>query len=166
MLQISFSNPTFNIQPTVSMQTATINRKILVVEDNPAQIRLIQEALKQSSAPHEITAVNDGVEAMAYLRQEEPYSGVWRPDIILLDLNLPRKNGREVLAELKTDPQLKRIPVLVMTTSRHAEDIAISYDMHANCYINKSRNLKHLLTIVRRIEEFWLDTVTLPEIDS
>ena len=162
MLQISFFNLTFNIQPTVNMQIATTNRKILVVEDNPAQIRLIEEALKQSSTSHEMTAVNDGVEAMAYLRQQEPYTGVGRPDIILLDLNLPKKNGREVLAELKMDPQLKRIPVLVVTTSRNAEDIASSYDLHANCYINKSRDLRQLFTIIRRIEEFWLDTVTLP----
>lgn len=144
------------------MKTGTTNRKILVVEDNIAHVRLIEEALKQSPVSHELSRVKNGVEAIDYLRQEKEFAGVPRPDIILLDLNLPKKDGREVLAEIKNDPNLKRIPVLVLTTSKHADDIRIIYDLHANCYINKSGNLQQLLKIVRRIEEFWLETAVLP----
>lgn len=144
------------------MKTATIHRKVLVVEDNIAHVRLIEEALKQSPVTHQISRVKNGVDAIAYLRQEEEFTSAERPDIILLDLNLPKKDGREVLAEIKTDPNLKRIPVLVLTTSKHADDIRTIYDLHANCYINKSGNLQQLLTIVRRIEEFWLETAVLP----
>ena len=135
---------------------------ILIVEDNIAHVRLIKEALKQSKMSHQMIAVRNGVEAMSYLRQQNDYASVTLPDIILLDLNLPRKDGREVLAEVKTDPNLKRIPVLVLTTSKNEEDIRISYDLHANCYINKSGNLNQLFRIIHRIEEFWLDIVTLP----
>lgn len=138
-------------------------RQILVVEDNIAHVRLIEEALKQASPmTHQLTRVKNGVEAIAYLRQEDEFANAERPDLILLDLNLPKKDGREVLAEIKADPNLKRIPVLVLTTSKHADDIRTTYDLHANCYINKSGNLQHLLTIVRRIEEFWLETAVLP----
>ncbi len=138
------------------------SKMIFLVEDNKADIRLIQEALKDSSIFHEVMNVRNGVEAMAFLRQEGEYKNAPRPDLILLDLNLPRKDGREVLAEIKTDPSLKRIPVVVLTTSQNQEDISHSYDLHVNCYITKSRNLSQLFTIVRGIEEFWLKTVTLP----
>ncbi|MFW6358065.1 MAG: response regulator [Chroococcales cyanobacterium] len=136
--------------------------QLLLVEDNIAHVRLFQEALKDSKIFHEVAVVKNGVDAIAYLRQEDPYTSVSIPDLILLDLNLPKKDGREVLAELKADPKLKRIPVLVLTTSTNQEDIRNSYDLHANCYITKSRNLEQLLRTIRRIEEFWLDTVTLP----
>lgn len=138
------------------------SKMIFLVEDNKADIRLIQEALKDSQLPHEVVTVRNGVDAMAFLRQEGEYVDAPRPDLILLDLNLPRKDGREVLAEIKADPSLKRIPVVVLTTSHNEEDIHHSYNLHVNCYITKSRNLSQLFTIVRGIEEFWLKTVTLP----
>ena len=135
---------------------------IFLVEDNKADIRLIEEALKSSALIHNMVTARNGVDAMAYLRQEGEYIDVPRPDLIVLDLNLPKKDGREVLAEIKADPILKRIPVIVLTTSRNEEDIFQSYELHANCYITKSRNLNQLFQVVRRIEEFWLSTVTLP----
>lgn len=138
------------------------SKTIFLVEDNKADIRLIQEALKESLLTHEVVTVRNGVDAMAFLRQEGEYADAPRPDLILLDLNLPRKDGREVLEEIKTDPDLKRIPVVVLTTSHNEDDIHHSYDLHVNCYITKSRNLSQLFTIVRGIEEFWLKTVTLP----
>ncbi|MEP0869863.1 response regulator [Trichocoleus desertorum AS-A10] len=137
-------------------------KTIFLVEDNRADIRLIEEALKNSNVPHQVVAVRNGMDAMAFLRQEGEYVDAPRPDLILLDLNLPRKDGREVLAEIKADPNLKRIPVVVLTTSRNEEDISQSYDLHVNCYITKSRNLSQLFQIVKGIEEFWLGTVTLP----
>ncbi|TVQ43715.1 MAG: response regulator [Gloeocapsa sp. DLM2.Bin57] len=146
----------------MSLEEGEKLKLIFLVEDNKADVRLIEEALKNSVVPHEIVAVKNGVEAMAYLRQEGEYADARRPDIILLDLNLPRKDGREVLAEIKADPQLKRIPVVVLTTSKNEDDIFHSYDLHVNCYITKSRNLSQLFEIVKGIEEFWLKTVTLP----
>lgn len=135
---------------------------IFLVEDNKADVRLIQEALKHSSIPLQVVAVRNGMDAMAYLRQEGEFAEALRPDLILLDLNLPRKDGREVLAEIKADPKLKRIPVVILTTSKNEEDISQSYELHVNCYITKSRNLNELFKIVKGIEEFWLATVTLP----
>ncbi len=135
---------------------------IFLVEDNKADIRLIKEALKNSSIFYELVTVRNGVDAMAYLRQEGEYTDALLPDLIVLDLNLPKKDGREVLEEIKTDSQLKRIPVIVLTTSSNEDDIHQSYDLNANCYITKSRNLSQLFAIVKRIEEFWLATVTLP----
>ncbi|MEM7759212.1 MAG: response regulator [Cyanobacteria bacterium P01_A01_bin.40] len=137
-------------------------KTILLVEDNKADVRLVQEALKNSSLTYEMATVRDGVDAMAYLHQSGEYTAASRPDLIILDLNLPKKDGREVLSEVKANPQLKRIPVIVLTTSKSEEDIHQSYDLNANCFITKSRNLSQLFTIVRRIEEFWLTTVTLP----
>lgn len=137
-------------------------KTILLVEDNKADIRLVQEALKNSSVTYEMATVRDGVAAMAYLEREGEYAAVSRPDLIILDLNLPKKDGREVLAEIKTNNQYKRIPVIVLTTSKNEDDIHQSYDLNANCFITKSRNLAQLFTIVQRIEEFWLSTVTLP----
>lgn len=135
---------------------------ILLVEDSKADIRLVQEVLKSSSVSHELIIVRNGMDAMAYLRKEGEFNNALRPNLILLDLNLPRKDGREVLAEIKADPELKRIPVVVLTTSRNEEDIYYSYELHVNCYITKSRNLNELFKIVKGIEEFWLSTVTLP----
>ena len=146
----------------MSKENEQATRTILVVEDNLGHVRLIQEALKEGTSVCELVAVKNGVEAMAYLRQEEPYKFPPQPSIVLLDLNLPKKDGREVLAEIKADPQLKKIPVLVLTTSKHEEDILKSYELHANCYINKSGDLRQLFKLVRRIEEFWLETATLP----
>ena len=138
------------------------NKKILLVEDNLGDIRLIQEALKQSTLSHELLTVRDGVAAMDFLLQRYEYEAAPRPNLIILDLNLPKKDGREVLAEIKSHSQLKRIPVIVLSTSRNQEDIIQSYDLHVNCYISKSRNLKELFKIVKEIEEFWLSIVTLP----
>lgn len=138
-------------------------RKIIfLIEDNRGDIRLIQEALKSTAAQCEVVVARDGMEAMSYLRQEGEYINAVRPDLILLDLNLPKKDGREVLAEIKADPSLKHIPIIVLTTSRNEEDISQSYDLHVNCYIAKSRNLSQLFKIVRGIEEFWLETAALP----
>jgi two-component system, chemotaxis family, response regulator Rcp1 len=137
-------------------------KTIFLVEDNRADIRLIQEALKKTGAQCEVVVARDGMEAMAYLRQDGEYRDSVRPDLILLDLNLPKKDGREVLAELKADPDLQKIPVVVLTTSRSEDDIFKSYDLHANCYISKSRNISQLFEIVKGIEEFWLNTATLP----
>lgn len=147
----------------MSVEVDEKHKTIFLVEDNRGDIRLIEEALKDSSVPHQIVSVRNGMDAMAYLRQEGEYSDAPRPDIILLDLNLPKKDGREVLAEIKADPDLKRIPVVVLTTSRNDDDIRQSYDLHVNCYITKSRNLSELFKIVKGIEEFWLSTVSLPE---
>ncbi|MGB6296314.1 MAG: response regulator [Rivularia sp. (in: cyanobacteria)] len=150
----------------MSVETEQKPRIIFLVEDNKADVRLIQEAFKNSSLPHEMLAVRDGIEAMAFLRREGEYNTAPRPDLILLDLNLPRKDGREVLAEIKNDSKLKRIPVIVLTTSQNEDDIFHSYDLHVNCYITKSRNISQLFKIVKRIEDFWLETVTLPPEDS
>ena len=137
-------------------------RIILLVEDNKADIRLVREVLKDSKVPFQVESVRNGMDAMAYLQREGDFTDALRPDLILLDLNLPRKDGREVLAEIKSDPDLKRIPVVVLTTSRNEDDILQSYNLHVNCYITKSRNLSELFKIVKGIEEFWLRTVTLP----
>lgn len=136
--------------------TAAAKPTIFLVEDNRGDIRLIQEAFKQSQFQPQVVVARDGVAAMDYLRQAP------RPDLILLDLNLPKKDGREVLAEIKTDPHLRSIPVIVLTTSRNQEDILKSYDLYVNCYITKSRTLSDLFRIVSGIEEFWLGTATLP----
>ena len=136
--------------------------KILLVEDSPSDVRLIREALKETPVPVQIIVARDGVEAMDYLRQSE--AGLAnRPDLMLLDLNLPRKNGREVLAEVKASPALKQIPVLVMTSSRADEDIRQAYSLNANCYITKPGDLQEYVNVVRAIEDFWFVTATLPD---
>lgn len=144
------------------MPTDGRRKIIFLVEDNLGDIRLIQEALKSTAVDCDIAIARDGMEAMAYLRREGNYANAIQPDLILLDLNLPRKDGREVLADIKADPALRHIPVVVLTTSRNEEDIHKSYDLYVNCYISKSRNLRQLFEIVRGIEEFWLETVALP----
>jgi len=136
--------------------------EILLVEDSPSDVRLIREALKESTLPVRLTVARDGVEATdLLLKVQAGYET--RPDLILLDLNLPRKNGREVLAEVKASPTLKQIPVLVMTSSTNDEDIAEVYSLNANCYIHKPADLQQYLNAVRAIEEFWFVTATLPE---
>lgn len=144
------------------MEIKTKDKLILLVEDNIGHIRLIQEALKENQKPHHLASVKNGIDALLYLRQEGEYKNAVRPDIILLDLNLPRKDGREVLAEIKNDPKIKHIPVIVITTSNSEEDILKSYDLHVNCYITKSRNINELFKIVQMIQDFWLEIATLP----
>jgi CheY-like chemotaxis protein len=136
--------------------------QILMVEDNPGDVRLAQEALRDAKLRNHISSVKDGVEALAFLRRAGPYSAAPRPDLILLDLNLPRKDGREVLAEIKDDQNLRRIPVVVLTTSRDEQDILKAYDLHANCYIVKPVDLEQFMTIVKSIEGFWFEIVKLP----
>ncbi len=135
---------------------------ILLVEDNPADVDLTRHALVSGKVQHELHVVSDGVEAMAFLRQEEPFCGAPRPDMVLLDLNMPRKDGRQVLAEVKADKNLARIPVIVLTTSDSEEDIAKSYDLHANGYIVKPVDLDQFFKIIKQLENFWLSIVMLP----
>lgn len=135
---------------------------ILLVEDNPGDVRLVVESLKESKRPTNLITVKDGVEAIAYLHREGIYANEVRPDIILLDLNLPRKNGKEVLKEIKKDPGLKRIPVIVLTASSAERDIINSYDLNANCYITKPVSLEQFTEVIKSIENFWLKVVKLP----
>jgi two-component system, chemotaxis family, response regulator Rcp1 len=146
----------------MSTDTAEKLKTIFLVEDNKADVRLVEEALKRSTIPNQVLSVRNGMDALAFLHQEGEYTDAPHPDLILLDLNLPKKDGREVLAEIKADPRLRRIPVVILTTSKNEEDVSHSYDLHVNCYITKSRNLTQLFQIVKGIEEFWLSTVTLP----
>jgi len=136
--------------------------EILMVEDNPGDIRLTREVFKESKIHNILHVVEDGVEAMAFLRQEGRYAGVPHPDLILLDLKLPRKDGQEVLAEIKRDPHLKRIPVVILTTSQAEQDILKAYDLHANCYIIKPIDLGQFIKVVQLIEDFWFEVVKLP----
>ena len=135
---------------------------ILLVDDDPADVRLTQEALLEHKVFCDTAVARDGVDALAYLRREGEYGQVTRPDIILLDLNMPRKDGREVLKEIKADPQLRRIPVVILTTSQADQDILHSYDLGANCYITKPVDLKQLTAVVQAIENFWFTVVKLP----
>jgi chemotaxis family two-component system response regulator Rcp1 len=146
------------------MKTETTSKlvEILMVEDNLGDVRLTQEALKEGKVLNNMHVAEDGVEAMAFLRREGKYADAPRPDVILLDLNLPKKDGREVLAEIKEDPNLRRIPVVVLTVSKAEEDILKTYDLNANCYITKPINLDQFIKVVKSIEEFWLTIVTLP----
>jgi CheY-like chemotaxis protein len=136
--------------------------EILLVEDNPGDVRLTIEALRESKVANNLNVARDGVEALAYLRREGAYAGAVRPDLILLDLNMPRKDGREVLAEIKAEPALRTIPVVVLTTSRAEQDVLRSYELQANCYITKPVDLEQFITVVKSIENFWLTIVTLP----
>jgi chemotaxis family two-component system response regulator Rcp1 len=136
--------------------------EILLVEDNPGDVRLTKEALKEGKVYSNLHTVKDGVEAMEFLRKQGKYKDVPRPDIILLDLNLPRKDGREVLEEIKSDDQLKRIPVVVLTTSKAEEDVLRTYNLHANCYVTKPVDLEKFMVVVKSIDVFWLTVVTLP----
>jgi two-component system, chemotaxis family, response regulator Rcp1 len=136
--------------------------EILMVEDNPGDVRLTMEALRESKVRNNLHVAADGVEAMAVLRREGQHAGAVRPDLILLDLNLPRMDGREVLSAIKSDAKLKTIPVVVLTTSRAEQDVLRSYELQANCYITKPVDLEQFLTVVRSIEDFWFTIVTLP----
>jgi chemotaxis family two-component system response regulator Rcp1 len=136
--------------------------EILLVEDSPTDVLLAKEALEGSKIVNQLHTVPDGVEAMAFLRAEGKYAVAPRPSLILLDLNLPKKDGREVLAEIKTDEKLKRIPVAVLTTSKSEVDILKAYGLHANCYIVKPVNFEKFAEVVRYIENFWFAVVTLP----
>ena len=135
---------------------------ILLVEDNPADVRLTIEAFKDGKIANRLHVTRDGVEAIHFLHRLSPHADAVRPDLILLDLNLPRKNGREVLAEIKQSPALRQIPVVVLTTSKADEDVIRSYDLHANCYISKPIDFERLIQVVRAIEDFWISVVKLP----
>ena len=136
--------------------------EILLVEDNPGDVRLTQEALKEGKILNNLHLAKDGVEALSFMRREGEYDNAVRPDLILLDLNLPKKDGREVLVEIKKDDELRRIPVVVLTTSRAEEDIIKTYDCHANCYITKPVDFDQFINVVKSIEDFWLSVVKLP----
>lgn len=136
--------------------------EILLVEDNPGDVRLTKEALKEGKVSNNLHVTMDGMEALAFLRKEGEFSDVPTPDLILLDLNLPKKDGREVLADIKEDPTLKRIPVVILTTSTAEEDIFKTYNLHANCYITKPVDLEQFIKVVKAIDDFWLSMVKLP----
>ncbi len=135
---------------------------ILLVEDNPGDVRLAKEALKECKIDNTVYVAEDGIEALAFLRKEGEHEKAPRPDLILLDLNLPKKSGREVLAEVKADPSLRRIPIVVMTVSRDEEDVLRAYNLHANCYITKPIDFGQFIRITQSIEDFWFRIVKLP----
>ena len=137
--------------------------EILLVEDNPGDADLIMEVLEDSKIRNRMYVAEDGEEAMNFLYKKGEFSDSPTPDLILLDLNLPRKDGREVLAEIKDDPKLRRIPVVVLTTSKAEEDIIKSYDLHANSYISKPVDIDQFIRVIRSFEDFWLDIVKLPK---
>jgi CheY-like chemotaxis protein len=136
--------------------------EILLVEDNPGDVRLTREALREGKVHHRLHVAVDGVAALAYLHREGDHAEAPRPDLILLDLNIPKKDGRQVLEEIKADPALSRIPVVVLTTSQAAEDVARTYALHANCYINKPVDFDQFMRVIRAIEDFWFSVVRLP----
>jgi len=136
--------------------------EILLVEDNPGDVDLAREALETGKVHNTLSVVGDGEAAMAFLRRQGKYAGAPRPDLVLLDLNLPKKDGREVLNEIKSDEDLKRIPVVILTTSRAEEDILKTYNLHANCFITKPIELNDFIKVVQAIEDFWLTIVKLP----
>lgn len=135
---------------------------ILLVEDSAADVRLTREALRDTKLINRLTVASDGVQALAMLRKQGEYANLPRPDLILLDLNLPKKNGRAVLEEIKQEPDLKRIPVVVVTSSTAEEDVVRSYDLHANCYVTKPLELGNFVDVVKAIEDFWVGIVKLP----
>ncbi len=135
---------------------------ILLVEDNPGDADLARDALENSKLHNELHVVGDGMEAMDFLHKKGKYTNAPRPDLVLLDLNLPKKDGRQVLAEIKEDPDLKRIPVVILTISKDEEDILKSYNLHANCFITKPIDLSQFMRVVKSIEDFWLTIVKLP----
>jgi CheY-like chemotaxis protein len=135
---------------------------VLLVEDDPGDVRLIREAFEENKVANRLSVVSDGVEALQYLRREDPFAGAPSPDLILLDLNLPRKDGREVLAEIKSDEALRRIPVVVLTTSKAEEDVLRSYDLHANAYVTKPVDYERFIGVVHQIDHFFVSVVKLP----
>jgi chemotaxis family two-component system response regulator Rcp1 len=140
----------------------TNKAEVLLVEDQPAAVRLVQEVLKENNGNHNLYVAKDGVEAMAFLHREGDFALAPRPDLILLDLSLPKKDGREVLAKIKSDDRLKRIPVVILTVSESEEDILKTYDLQANCYIIKPIHLERFIQVIKSIENFWLNIVKLP----
>lgn len=136
--------------------------EILLIEDSPGDVRLTQEVFQEGKVRNNLTVAEDGVQALAFLRKQEPYAHTPQPDLILLDLNLPKKDGRMVLEEIKADEKLRRIPVVILTTSNAEEDIIRAYDLHANCYISKPIDLEQFIQIIKSIEQFWLTIVKLP----
>ncbi len=136
--------------------------EILLVEDNPGDVRLTREALEEGKILNRLTVATDGVEALAILRRQGKHADAKSPDLILLDLNLPKKDGREVIAEIKQDPKLKHIPVVVLTSSKAEQDIIKTYNLGANCYVTKPVDLDQFLTMVKSIQKFWLCVVELP----
>lgn len=148
------------------MMTPVTPIDILLVEDSPGDVRLTREALKEAKVLNRLHIVEDGLEALAFLRQQGQYAVSPRPELILLDLNLPKKDGRELLAEIKQDEDLKYIPVVVLTTSSAEEDVMRSYDLHANAYVTKPVDLQQFLKVIRTIEQFWLAVVTLPSVSK
>jgi CheY-like chemotaxis protein len=136
--------------------------EFLLVEDNPGDVRLTREALRECKLRNNLSVVGDGVEALAFLRREGKYQDAPRPDVILLDLNLPKKGGHEVLAEIKADQVLRRIPVVIITSSEAEKDVLASYDLHVNCYVNKPVDLDQFIKVVRSVGTFWLTIVKLP----
>lgn len=146
----------------IMAQSAWRSHEVLLVEDNPGDVRLTREVFRNARRPVNLTVVGDGVEALDLLYRRGRYERAPRPDLIVLDLNLPRKTGSEVLAEIKADDRLRRIPVVILTTSRTDKDIAQSYDQHANCYIAKPVDLDQFVAVIRAIESFWLTLVELP----
>jgi two-component system, chemotaxis family, response regulator Rcp1 len=137
--------------------------EILLVEDNPGDVRLTREALRDGKVNNTMAVAGDGMEAIAFLRREGEYAQATRPDLILLDLNLPRMNGFEVLDVIKEDPEFKRIPVVILTTSQAEQDIVRSYDLHANAYVTKPVDLDQFIKVIKAIEDFWLEIVKLPD---
>jgi two-component system response regulator len=146
------------------MNDATLSSsiQILMVEDNPDDVELTTEALRDAKICHQLHVVSDGADALSFLRKEGPYANAPRPDLILLDLNLPRKDGRQVLAEIKADERLRLIPVVVLTTSQADEDILRAYRLNANCYVTKPVDFDQFMKVVKAINEFWLTVVRLP----
>jgi chemotaxis family two-component system response regulator Rcp1 len=145
-----------------SMGTGAVPIEVLLVEDSPGDVRLTREAFKDAKVHINLHVASDGIDAMAFLRREGEHANAPRPDLILLDLNLPKKDGRQVLAELKESPTLKCIPVVILTTSASEADIRGSYQLHANCFITKPVDLEGFLTVVKSIDNFWLSVVKLP----
>ncbi len=137
--------------------------EILLVEDNPGDVRLTEEALREGKVKNRLHVARDGVEAIEFLRRRGKFADAARPDLVLLDLNLPRMDGREVLAEIKNDPDLKTLPVVVLTTSSAEADILRTYSLHANCYIQKPVDLDQFVQVVKSIDDFWLTVVRLPK---
>jgi len=154
------ANPTVLLFPAMNASSKAI--EILLIEDNAGDARLAREALRDAKVRNHLSWMPDGVEALAFLRREGRHAAAPRPDLILLDLNLPRKDGREVLSELKADPGLKRIPVVILTTSQAEEDVLRAYHLNANCYISKPVDLDQFMKVVKTIEDFWLTIVKLP----
>src|SRR5437867_10369648 len=153
-----------NVEATHALEAPTRPIEILLVEDNPADVRMTVEALKDCRVSNKLSVVEDGEQALSFLRKNNGYSERMRPDLILLDLNLPRKDGHEVLAEIKSDPDLRKIPVVVLTTSENERDVRKAYDLNANCYITKPGGLEQFVSVMKSIQYFWSSVVQLPSV--